>query len=335
MPEIISSDLLIDFLAFISKNPQAKEREIAKSLQIRKSTAHNLFLLCEQHGLIIERDERYELAPKVKKFVEGVIFKEICINCMGRGFKVPLEKFEKYVKILRQRPWPKRRFDQYQATEESVCARVMYLITDHAVKGKEVLLLGDDDWVSVGLSFYGKPKKVVVLEIDEDTINSITKIKKEYKLPIEIENWDLNKKLPSKFQARFDTVFGDAPYTREGISQWLRRAIEALKKEGKGYLAVPFHQNVPKQKEYLTAIHKILYEERYMITEMIHGFHFYEGNDYQRSSMLRFEKQYTQKEKELVSEVYWWDKPLGEKRNIPDFKDIKAIESLIAVLSDC
>jgi len=141
-----------------------------------------------------------------------------------------MEEIVNYIieKANKIRPKPKREYDQFFATRETVIKRVRLLSKFHK---KKFLFLGDSDLTSISLAYYFKKKKknveITVLDIDEDLINLIEKITKEENLNIETIKQDIRDIL-RKDLVDFDIAFFDPPYTPNGIRIWLIRALQAL-----------------------------------------------------------------------------------------------------------
>lgn len=123
---------------------------------------------------------------------------------------------------------PKRRddLDQCHATITTVLKR-MFLLLQNGLENKSVLLLGDDDLLSVALSVYDVPFQVTVVDIDSELLRTIKRNSDQLK--IKIFQWDLRNDLPADFTARYDMVFTDPPYTLRGQLAFLRSAILALR----------------------------------------------------------------------------------------------------------
>lgn len=318
MPEHITSHIVLDFLKHLVEAPTATAEDISDVLWVRRSTAEILFQVCELRGLIVPRSNKsgYQLSRTLAEFCSSRLTRMICSQCHGRGVAVgQREMFREYEEILSNRGSPDRSVDQYLATPETMVARVSYLIGDHATRRKRVLVLGDDDLTSIGLALYGGPESVTVLEIDPDVISVIRRVAEAKRLPILVEKHDLQEVLPAKYQAGFDSFFGDPPYEYGGLITWVQRGLESLKLQGRGYLACPFHDYTSKSRNYLFQIQSFLISQGFVVSDMIHGFHSYEGNDHQRASMLRFERI---KEDEIPQQPrsYFWD-PNEVKINQP------------------
>lgn len=100
--------------------------------------------------------------------------------------------------------------------------------------------MGDDDFVSLAIGFLLKelypgpsicPTHIHVLEMDGRYIECLNRLSERFSLPISCEQVDLRMPLPPHLCGRFDCLFTDPPYTQEGASLFLSRAISVLKEE--------------------------------------------------------------------------------------------------------
>jgi predicted methyltransferase len=141
-----------------------------------------------------------------------------------------MEEFINYIleKANKIRSKPKREYDQFFATKETIIKRVKIL---SKFNKKRLLFLGDSDLTSISLAYYFKKinrqADIVVLDIDKDLINLIEKIKTEENLNIKTINQDIRDVI-DKDLVNFDLVFFDPPYTPNAIRIWLIRALQAL-----------------------------------------------------------------------------------------------------------
>jgi len=127
---------------------------------------------------------------------------------------------------------PRRRddLDQCPATTTTVLKRLLLLLCSQ-LENKSILILGDDDLLSVALSACNIPCTILVVDTDLDLLKLIRQ--KTDPSRIQTFQWDLRESLPTDFLARFDIIFTDPPYTVAGQLAFLRNAVLALRpKEG-------------------------------------------------------------------------------------------------------
>jgi predicted methyltransferase len=142
--------------------------------------------------------------------------------------KILKEFLEKYKNL---RPKPKREYDQFFATEETLIKRVS-ILENFIDQNKEILFLGDDDLTSLALSLFitrtnADKYKIVVIDIDKDILNFINFVCEKEKFNVETYHYDLRNPLPKDKFKKFNLVFTDPPYTPFALELWLTRCIEA------------------------------------------------------------------------------------------------------------
>jgi predicted methyltransferase len=145
-------------------------------------------------------------------------------------FETDKEKLEKLKNFLEKyknlRPKPKREYDQFLATEETLIRRVL-ILENFIDQNKEILFLGDDDLTSLALSILHSNVKIFVVDIDEDILNFINFVSEKEKFNIETYYHDLRNPLPKDKFKKFNLIFTDPPYTPSALELWLTRCIEA------------------------------------------------------------------------------------------------------------
>lgn len=147
---------------------------------------------------------------------------------------------KKYGVAFDERPSADVTLDQAQCTIRTAFRRALLCLTHVVLVGKHILCLGDDDFVSLAIGFLLKelyptqnvyPTNIHVIDVDRRYIDFLQKQAKLYALPIKCEQGDLRMPLPTHLLGRFDCLFTDPPYTQEGASLFLSRAISTLKEE--------------------------------------------------------------------------------------------------------
>lgn len=181
--------------------------------------------------------------------------------------------------IIAERPDQSREYDQFHATKETVLKRVKQLNENHDLRGKDIVFLGDDDFTSVAISLLNVANSITVFEIDKRIISSITKLSGKYKVKINIINTDLINRPDSNQLNLADVVFTDPPYTKEGVSLFLSRAIQSLKFKNKNGRIYFCYGNSDLSKEKFVAIQKVISESGLMIQTVIDKFNKYMGAD--------------------------------------------------------
>ncbi len=125
---------------------------------------------------------------------------------------------------------PKRKYDQFFATEESTVKKALVMKERGDIKGRRIALLGDDDLLSVALGLLGiEYSQILVLDIDKELLKSIDKAVEEHGLHnIRTEFYDARRSLRPDLRNRFDVVVTDPPYTVAGVNLFLQRSLDLI-----------------------------------------------------------------------------------------------------------
>jgi len=190
----------------------------------------------------------YELEESMWAFLEG-----------NSRFGEVVNLLEGYKNI---RTEPKREYDQFTATIETTARRAMLLNFFEDIKGKRILFLGDNDFTSIAVSHISKPSRACVLDIDPRILDGI----KTALAGIETIRYDCRKILPNELRGKFDVVFTDPPYTTEGVSLFISRAIEALDTKGNQAARIYFcYGNSDRAKERFLPIYELMTRSGLMV----------------------------------------------------------------------
>ncbi len=158
-----------------------------------------------------------------------------CRACDAKGYVVS-EDFEEVAKtfyeIASQRPLPVDEFDQGYISPEDVLRRVFFIYERGDLAESEILVLGDDDLLSVAAALTQLPARIVAIDIDDRLVEFLNGVAEEYGLKLEAEKYDVQKPLDSRLQRRFDVFVSDPVETLEGIKLFLSRGAASLRGEG-------------------------------------------------------------------------------------------------------
>ncbi|MGD8237209.1 MAG: bis-aminopropyl spermidine synthase family protein, partial [Armatimonadota bacterium] len=161
-----------------------------------------------------------------------------CGACSGPRIQIPptlrglLEKLRTH---LSGRPTVDVALDQSHGTAETALRRALYMHQHDALEGREIVLLGDDDLVSVAVCLLLRhlgataERGVCVLDVDARVLDYIANVAEADNLPIMCCAHDLREPLPPTFLGHFDTFATDPPYTAAGAKLFVSRGLSALK----------------------------------------------------------------------------------------------------------
>lgn len=157
-----------------------------------------------------------------------------CRACEGKGYAVRADSpaLRKLETLLTDRPAPDLEYDQGAITPADALLRAAFLEERGDLRGRDVLLVGDFDLMSLALALTGQPRRVVVLEIDRRVVDFVNAAAAREGLRAEAHPFDVRQPIPAAFQAAFDVFLCDPVETLAGISLYLSRGVSALRGEG-------------------------------------------------------------------------------------------------------
>jgi predicted methyltransferase len=219
-----------------------------------------------------------------------------CDSCDGTGYELDPDKrhsrlFDRLEAIIDSRPDADVTLDQAKCTTETLARRLFLLHAWHAFDGTSILLLGDDDFVSIAAcapefneeyfitdpGIVAKPFNVTVLDIDPRILGKIDELANELLVKnLSTVKHDVRKPLPADLRNRFDVVFTDPPYTLNGCKLFLSRAIDALRNEIGSRVFLSFGHV---SQEIMHEIQSLIVQSGLVIEAIFPGFNRYEGGN--------------------------------------------------------
>jgi len=205
----------------------------------------------EKAGLL-ERKHGLSLTVQGRGFVEsalglGATHDVTCPACGGRGIVIPGELravVDRLAALTTDAPPVDVTLDQCPCTPETALLRALLMLKNGALEGRRVLVLGDDDSVSVAIGMVGRALRksdltrgVTVIESDPRRVAFLRAAADREALAIDVVEHDLRAPLPATLAHAFDVVATDPPYTLAGAELFLGRAGEALRGDGACYFS--------------------------------------------------------------------------------------------------
>ncbi len=231
---------------------------------------------------------------------EGIRWVEQCLKFKWKGYPYPIEETDKVNRSLvpwtestppslnsllaqiknslARRPSADVTLDQAKATIRTIIKRVGMLLQFGDLEGLNVLVLGDDDALSLALCTTALPRKITVVDIDERILHFLEREHDNLTTPkseLQIVHADLREKLPEDITNDHDIFFTDPPYTVAGLTTFFARGLEGL------------HPNSPWARGYVCASRKPrtmqLFQNHitslgWYVSLFIPNFNRYEGN---------------------------------------------------------
>ncbi|GFN24155.1 bis-aminopropyl spermidine synthase family protein [Thermanaeromonas sp. C210] len=212
----------------------------------------------------------------------------VCPGCLGRGVSwQDLEGlYRRFVEIAGRRPEPIKEYDQGFVTAETTVSRIALMADRGDLAGKRLLVLGDDDLVSLAAGLSGMPEEVVVLEIDDRLIDFINEVAEENRLPVKARRYDFRQKLPEEYVGSFHTFTTDPPETLEALEVCLGRGLLSLRGEGcAGYFGLTHAESSLRKWNELQQL--LVGKFKVTITDIIEDFNHYVNWDYLLPSLKK------------------------------------------------
>ena len=186
-----------------------------------------------RRGLVAEeRPVQFTVEGRRRFASAGATVETSCPTCGGRGIALspPVARLRRGLAAVSDvAPPPLPELDQCHCTPKTKLRRVLAMHAADAIAGRRILLLGDDDLISLALlrfvrQFGGAIDELVVADVDRRLLEFIAAGLEGAPFPFRCVEWDVREPR----DGRFDTVVTDPPYTTAGARLFLTRAVESL-----------------------------------------------------------------------------------------------------------
>ena len=181
----------------------------------------------------------------------------VCPDCAGRGVVIGTElaALERELEqVAAGAPAARPELDQTHCTVATKLRRVLRLQAAHALAGQRILLLGDDDLISVAIAAFaawsGHPaavRRLAVADTDPEVLDWIGKQAGRTGVSVDLIEHDLREPLPAELSGGFDVVMTDPPYTVAGAELFLSRAVAALAPQPGRHIFFSFGARKPEE----------------------------------------------------------------------------------------
>src|SRR5499427_9476800 len=160
-----------------------------------------------------------------------------CPGCAGTGVAVPAGLAELAGELelaVAGMPAAKLELDQTHCTVDTKLRRVLRMHEAGALPGQRVIVLGDDDLISLAIAALAAvpgaaaPRRLTVVDCDPDLLGYLGERAAGGAVPVELIEHDLRQPLPDGLLGAFDVACTDPPYTVAGAGLFLSRAVSAL-----------------------------------------------------------------------------------------------------------
>jgi N4-bis(aminopropyl)spermidine synthase len=228
-----------DVLRVVARRGPVAVRKVSRATELPVPIVSAICNELRKHGVIApERPVRLTSRGRALMGAIRAGWLELtCGTCGGAGIAIPpeLEQTMRELRRLADRaPRARVELDQSHCTVETKLRRVLALHEAGALEGRAILLLGDDDLISLAIRLvvaeFGlhPPARLVVLDVDPAVAGFIRRRLEGAPLDADIRVHDLRELLPKDVRRTADVVFTDPPYTVQGATLFLSRAAEAV-----------------------------------------------------------------------------------------------------------
>jgi hypothetical protein len=225
------------------------------------------FISTDEKGIFLTEKAKKELNLRPYEFRASV-----CQECHGKGFLLGgnfEEILREFKRIVENRPQPLLEYFQGYMDEFDVVARVAFMHACGDISGKDFILIGDDDLLSVALALTELPSLICVLDIDERLGEFIKHVNNKYGFEIDFKKYDVAEPLPEKFVEKFDVFSSEPLETLSGLTAFVVRGVSCLKSNGVGYFGLTTSE--ASLSKWLK-IQRIITKMNCAITDIIQGF---------------------------------------------------------------
>jgi N4-bis(aminopropyl)spermidine synthase len=276
-----------DILSAILTAEPAAVREIARLAELPVPIVAASCNELRKHGIVdTQRPVRLTASGRaaVAEATGAVGLRVTCPECGGRGETVPPELAGLVASlhaIAAGAPGAKAELDQTHCTVDTKLGRVLRLHEARALAGQRIIVLGDDDLVSVALAQFaaltgsaGAIRRLTVVDTDPEILAWIDQNVAGTGLVVETVRHDLRRPLPASLSGAFDVVLTDPPYTVAGARLFLSRAVSALVPEPGRHVFFSFGARRPDE---TLAVQGAMVEMGMVVRSLAAGFNTYLG----------------------------------------------------------
>src|SRR5262252_1115534 len=237
-----------DVLRVIARHEPVPAREISRRAELPVPIIAAICHELRKRG-VVDRARPVRLTPAGRASLTGqeppgagqAALTGQCPCCGGLGLVVP-EPAVALTGMLERAalgvPAAKLELDQTHCTPDTKLRRVLAMHEAGALAGQRILLLGDDDLVSVALAVFAghagaaaRPRRVTVIDSDPDLLGYLRGELDAPGFAAEVIEHDLRDPLPAALLGGFDVACTDPPYTVAGAELFLSRAVSGLAAE--------------------------------------------------------------------------------------------------------
>ena len=280
-----------DVLRVIARHEPVAAREISRRAELPVPIIAAVCNELRKRG-VVDRSRPVRLTPAGRASLTGQAapgagpagISGRCPCCGGLGMVIPDAAAALTGPLERAAlaaPAAKLDLDQTHCTADTKLRRVLAMHEAGALAGQRILLLGDDDLVSVALAVFAghagpaaRPRAVTVLDCDPDLVGYLRDELRHPGFNAEVIEHDLRDPLPAALTGAFDVACTDPPYTVAGAELFLSRAVAALAPGAGGHVFFSFGPRRPAE---TVATQRLMADMGLAVRSLTPGFNSYTG----------------------------------------------------------
>jgi N4-bis(aminopropyl)spermidine synthase len=230
-------------LRAIARSEPVAVRDISRMAELPVPIVAAVCNELRQRG-VVDRARPVRLTPAGRDLLAGQHpdLSAACAACAGSGLVLPGGPLSGLAARLERAaagaPGAKPELDQTHCTVDTKIRRVLRMHEAGALIGRRILLLGDDDLISVAIAAFAGTgglaagvQRLTVVDSDPDVLAWIGDQIAGSGIDAELVGHDLRRPLPAGLAGGFDVACTDPPYTVAGAELFLSRAVAGLAPE--------------------------------------------------------------------------------------------------------
>jgi N4-bis(aminopropyl)spermidine synthase len=231
-----------DVLRAIARSEPVAVREVSRMAELPVPIVAAVCNELRRRG-VVDRARPVRLTAAGRELLAGrhADLSVICAECGGSGLVVP-GALDALAARLDQAaagaPSAKPELDQTHCTVATKIRRVLAMHEAGALLGRRILILGDDDLMSVAITWFAEAlgvtagiERLTVIDSDPDVLAWAAAQISGTGIDAELVEHDLRRPLPAGLARGFDVACTDPPYTVAGAELFLSRAVAGLAPE--------------------------------------------------------------------------------------------------------
>jgi N4-bis(aminopropyl)spermidine synthase len=247
-----------DVLRVIARNEPVAVRDVSRMAELPVPIVAAVCNELRRRG-VVDSARPVRLTPAGRELLAGAHpdISAACPCCGGTGLAVPgglTELAGRLDRAAAGAPRAKLELDQTHCSVTTKIRRVLRMHDAGALAGRRILLLGDDDLISVAIAAFAGELgiaagigRLTVVDSDPDVLAWAGKQIAGTGVSAELVEHDLRRPLPAGLTAGFDVACTDPPYTIAGAELFLSRAVAGLGPEPGSHVFFSFGARRPEE----------------------------------------------------------------------------------------